>query len=186
MTTSPPPRLRLLAGGRRAQLRYRGVRVVSAAPGQPPFPVQRTLLEEDTWQVLAADPEWAPPPAEHPLRLHTALLDQPPRATGALLDDGHRWRAVVVDLDAAPLVSPAAVARAWAAVAAACGRRRVARLAVELLGTVHGDLAPAAALEALRLGLLETPPAGLRDLWLLTPWRRQAVVEQALACWERS
>jgi len=186
MTDSRRARLRLLAGGRRARLAYRGVSVVSAPPGHPPFPVQHALFEEDTWQVLAADPEWTPPPPEHPLRLHTALLDQRPCAPGALLDDGYRWRAVVVDLDAAPLVSLPHVEQAWVAVAAACRRHRVARLAVELLGAVHGDLDPEAALEVLRSGLLQVPPADLRGLWLVTPWRRQAAVERALARWAPS
>jgi hypothetical protein len=177
------PRLRLLAGGRRTRWRHGGLELVSAPPEEAPFPVERYVVEEDRWRVLGASPEWRPSPPEHPIRLHTELVFDTPAALGSIASHGRRWHAVVVDLEAEPLVAADVVAMALTEIAARCRHHAVARLALPLLGTVHGDLDPQRALGILYETLLTSPPPGLRRLWLLTPLRHQVVIEQALARW---
>ncbi len=176
------PDLRLIRGGRRTAWRHGHLEVVAAA--HAPFPVERRVVEEDRWRVLGADPAWRPSPPEHPVRLHTELVFDAPAAPGSVLRRGCAWHAVVVDLDAEPLVDPAAVAAALVTVAAWCDREGVRRLALPLLGAVHGDLSPARALALLHDGLLAQPPVSLRRVWLQAPLRHRAVTEQALAGWD--
>jgi hypothetical protein len=176
-------RFGLVRGGRARTWRRGRLEVVAATPDRPPFPVARRVLEEDRWRVLGASPEWRPPPPEHPVRLHTALLDDRAADLGTLLGRGSCWHAVVVDLDAERLVVPEVVASAWESIAARCARARIRSIAVPLLGTVHGDLAPDVALRLLSEGLLAEAPAVLQRVWLQVPLRHQRVVEQALAAW---
>ena len=180
---SAAPNLRLIAGGRRTIWRHGDLELVAAPPGEAPFPVERQVIEEDRWRVLGASPEWQPPPPEHPVRLHTALVFDTPAPLGRVLANGRRWHAMVVDLDSEPLVTADVVAAALAEVAALCRRHTVTRLALPLLGTVHGDLDPHRALEILHDAFLVTPPATLRRVWLRAPQRHQFVIEQALARW---
>ncbi len=176
-------RFGVVRGGRSRTWRHGDLEVIAAAPDRAPFPVGRRVVEEDRWRVLGATPEWRPPPPEHPVRLHTALVFDRPAEPGEILVRGCCWHAVVVDLDAGRLVDPAVVASAWDAVAARSAREGVRRIALPLLGAVHGDLAPGVALQLLHDGLLATPPATLRHVWLQTPLRHACLVEQALARW---
>ena len=181
-----PPHLELLQGGRARAWHREGFEVVVATPDSPPFAVQRSVVEEDRWRVLGASPEWHPPAPEHPVRLHTALVSEQPTALGRILRRDTHWCAVVVDLDAERLVDGAVVAAAWAGIAGRCAREDVRRLAVPLLGAVHGDLAPRVALRLLHDGLLAVPPAPLRRVWLQVPPRHLEVAERTLASWAAS
>jgi hypothetical protein len=178
------PGLRLLHGGRRTRWRHGNRELVAAPPDRAPFPVERRVVEEDRWRVIGASPDWRPPPPEHPVRLHTELAFEQPTALGRVLCRGRRWHAVVVDLDAEPLVEPAAVVAALDAVARLCTRHAVGALALPLLGTVHGDLETGRALELLRASPLVTAPGAPRRLWLQAPLRTQVVIERALARWQ--
>ena len=180
---SARPALRLLRGGRATRWNGNGLEVVAAAPDAPPFAVAREVVEEDTWRVLGADPEWRPAPDEHPVRLHTALVFDSPAPLGGLLRHGRRWHAVVVDLDATPLVGSGHVAAALARVAQCCREEGVRTLALPPLGAVHGDLVPGHALALLREALLQTPPPSLERVWLVTPLQLADAVERTLAGW---
>ncbi len=182
---NPAPRLRLLAGGRRTRWCHGDLELVAAPPEEAPFPVDRHVVEEDRWRVLGASPEWRPSLPEHPVRLHTALAFDTPATLGSVASHGRRWHAVVVDLEAEPLVVADVVAMALTEIAARCRHHAVARLALPLLGTVHGDLDPQRALGILHETLLTTPPPSLRRLWLLTPLRHQVVIEQTLTRWAK-
>jgi len=133
--------------------------------------------------VLGASPEWRPPPPEHPVRLHTAMVFERPADPAQILSRGPCWHAVVVDLDAERLVDPATVAQAWSLLAGLCDRERVQSLAVPPLGAVHGDLAVREALQLLHDGLLVAPPAALRRVWLQVTLRHLVSVEKTLAAW---
>jgi hypothetical protein len=178
------PELRLLQGGRRTRWHHGNRELVAAPPDRPPFPVARRVIEEDRWRVIGAHPDWRPPPPEHPVRLHTELVFEQPTALGRVLRREHHWHAVVVDLDAEPLVEPDAVAAALDAVARLCVRHAVGALALPLLGTVHGDLEPGRALELLCASPLVTASAAPHRLWLQAPPRTQVAIERALARWQ--
>ncbi|NCF10398.1 MAG: hypothetical protein GWP66_06925 [Gammaproteobacteria bacterium] len=186
MPMAVSPHLELIHGGRARTWRREGLEVVAAAPGRPPFSVERTVVEEDRWRVVGASPEWRPPPPEHPVRLHTSLVFEHAAEPGRILRQARRWHAVVVDVDAERLVDPAVVVRALAGIAALCDREAVRALALPLLGAVHGDLPPGEALSLLHDGLLAEPPASLRRVWLQVPLRHRVLAEQALAGWSRA
>ncbi|MDX1593973.1 MAG: hypothetical protein R3298_06975 [Gammaproteobacteria bacterium] len=183
---SARPNLHVIQGGRRTFWRRGDLELVAAGPGNPPFSVERTVVEEDRWRVVGAPPDWRPPRPEHPVRLHTALIDDAPERLGRVLEHGQNWHAVVVDVDADPLVRPEAVRAALARVTLLCARHAVTRLAVPLLGTIHGDLDPARALAMVHDALLVRPPADLRRIWLQVPPRHRVRVEQGLAAWGRA
>ena len=56
MPMAVSPHLELIHGGRARTWRREGLEVVAAAPGRPPFSVERTVVEEDRWRVVGASP----------------------------------------------------------------------------------------------------------------------------------
>ncbi len=49
----------------------------------PPFSIDAIAIEDDTYFVLGADPEFRPS-SEHPIRVHTAALEVEPAAPGSV------------------------------------------------------------------------------------------------------
>jgi hypothetical protein len=71
----------------------------------PPFPIEVDIVEEDTWQLMAADTV-ATDLDEHPIRLMTSLIDQQPATPGEVIEKGNQWRTVIFDLDEDPPCRP--------------------------------------------------------------------------------
>ncbi|MGD2082650.1 MAG: hypothetical protein PVF91_06775 [Chromatiales bacterium] len=133
------PHLRLVPGGRHTPVQIAGIEVVSSPAGDPPFPVDTRIVEEDTWRLLSPDPALRPT-TEHPIRLMTDLVHDEPAAPGTVLVGRHRWRAVVYDLDRQPICRPEWVAAALGRLLALARERGRRSLALPLLGCRHGPL----------------------------------------------
>ena len=150
---------------------WHGVRLGVAPESSPPFAIDALVVEDDTWQVLGADPEFRPT-AEHPLRLMQALRQAEPVAPGSVFvvpGRPTRLHAVVHDLDRDPSWREEWIAAALEGCLGIASERGFRSLAIPLLGTRHGGLAPDRA-----VGLLEdslaAPSAPLpRKLWLISP-----------------
>lgn len=164
---------RLLRGGREARLG--GVRLVAAPCGRAPFPVDATVAEEDTHLLLSAGSRLRDPGESMP-RLMLRALNQQAASPGTVVVRGRgprlRLLAVVHDLERDPSWREEWVAGALAQVLEAAGRRRLRAVALPLLGTRHGRLAPERFFELLR-GALACAPAGVPPrLWIVLSGRR--------------
>lgn len=145
------------------------MRVVVAPADRPPFEADAVAAEEDTYLVLSA-PVDVRPPADHPVRLLTALHGLAPEPPGSVVvREGRPLRllAVVHDLAREPTWREEWVARALEALLAEAGRRRIRRLALPLLGTRHGRLPPERFLSLLGGALEASAPATLEQVWLV-------------------
>lgn len=145
------------------------VQVVATLPGDPPFPLDAVVLEEDTYLVLSAEATLRLP-GEHPLRVIHAAFDARPEPIGSVLvraGDPLRLLAVVHDLSQDTTCRPEWVEVALERVLAVAEERRLRSLGLPLLGTVHGRVAPQQAAALLATALDRARPASLRQLWLI-------------------
>ena len=161
------PRLRLLRGGRNGS-RLGPLRVIVAPPGEPPFAVAATVVEEDTWLVLSAEQE-IKPPADHPLRIMTELLEAEPLAPGSVVVVSKApllLLAVVYDLGKEPICRPEWVASALGEVFRIAEERNISTLALPLLGVRHGRIPVTVFVDIFTNSIRETPLRHLRKVWL--------------------
>jgi len=75
--------LRLIQGGRN-EIRFGPLRVIVAPPEAPPFAPAATVLEEDTWLVLSAEPT-VKPVTDSMVRIMTDLLAAKPASPGSVM-----------------------------------------------------------------------------------------------------
>lgn len=178
-----PPHLRVIPGGRREMVRVGPVEVRAAPPSRPPFPVDAVVLEDDTWRVLGAGTR-PRVPTDAPLRIHTGALDARPLTPGRVeVTRGApvRIHAIVHDLDAEVRLRPEWIAEALAGIFEVAARRGFGRLAMPLLGTVHGALPEAEAAALLRVALADAAPGHPARLWLVVRPGGEARTLQVLA-----
>lgn len=181
--TGLPP-LRLIRGGR-DELRFGTVSVAVAESS--PFPVEAEIVEEDTWQVLGAEPE-VTIPTEHPARIMSEVLSAQPVPTGSVVvREGVplRLMAVVHDLNQQPSCRPEWVAAALGEAFRIAEERTIRSLSLPLLGVRHGRLPTADFIHLLAGAIRERVPCHLHRLWLIAPdemrreaWRLLAEVEK--------
>jgi len=161
--------LQVVPGGRERTVGR--VRVVAATEHAPPFPVDAVACEEDTDLVLSAPPALRDP-GEHPGRLVLRALNTPAAEPGSVLVRGRhpaRLLAVVHDLNHEPTWRAAWVARALEGVLDAARSLEARALALPLLGTRHGRLAPRVFLGLLGDVLPARRPGCLQRIWLMWP-----------------
>jgi len=158
------------------------VRVVVAAENRPPFEIEALAVEDDTYHVIGADPEFRVP-TEHPIEIWTAVHETEPDPVGTVtIREGTpiRLLAVVHDLSCDPTCTDESVSTAVGEILRQAGRLRVASLGLPLLGAVHGRLSADRILEVLRPLLVDGAPATLERLWLVSPTGREKEIERML------
>jgi len=146
--------------------------VLVAAPlERPPFPVDGVVVEDDTWLVLGADPEFHEP-TEHPIRIWTALHEAEPLEPGAVsVAEGRpvRLHAVVHDLSCDPTWREEWVGAALAEVFRLADLHGLHSLALPILGGVHGRLSGARFLRLLDRALAGAAAGRPARVWLIAP-----------------
>lgn len=140
-----------------------------APESEQPFPIDALAVEDDTWQVLGADPDFRPS-VEHPIRVMQALHKAQPVAAGTVVVRAGapiRLHAIVHDLDLEPTWREEWISAALKEIfriSSECGYRA---LGLPLLGARHGRPSHALSLSLLD-GALARPANGtLRKLWLI-------------------
>ncbi|MDH3524489.1 MAG: hypothetical protein OES32_12965 [Acidobacteriota bacterium] len=139
-----------------------------APAGRPPFAVQARVVEDDTWLVLGADPRFRES-GEHPIRVHTAAWEAEPATPGSVVVRPGRpleLRAIVHDLARDPTWRPEWVGEALAAVLREAERRRIAALAMPVLGARHGALSEDVFLRLLEDAITAVEPDLPRRIWI--------------------
>ena len=135
----------------------------------PPFPIDATIIEEDTWQVLAAK-NIARESEEHPIRLMTSLIDQQPVPLGEVIIHGQEWRIVVIDLDKEQVCTPASITLALQKLALQIGKHKVSSISIPVLGMAYGGIDIKEFITLLKTHVLENSSLGrLKHIWLRVP-----------------
>jgi hypothetical protein len=138
-------------------------------------------LEDDTYHVLSASPEFREP-TEHPIRLWTAVHEQEPVEPGTVIVKAGKpvkLLAVVHDLSEVPTWREAWVVAALEAILRETERRAITHVGLEPLGAVHGKLRPDRFVSLLHGALDSVRPQRLERVWLMP----RAGTERA---WERA
>jgi len=141
-------------------------RLIHAPPGEPPFPVDALVEEEDSYLSLSAEPALEMP-GEHPVRVMTAAREAEEIEPGnVVVRDGAPLRllAVVHRLHESPTWRERWIARAVENLCVEVERRQIRALGTPLLGTVHGKLSPQRSFELLAPLLAEE---GLQRVWVV-------------------
>ena len=141
--------------------------LITVAPRQP-FPISVFAYEEDTALILSTQAR-VQKLDDHPIRVMTALIEQPTIAPGSVLPRGGnplRLFAVVHDLEHEPTTCDAWVESALNGVLSFCAEHRVVALGLDALGTVHARRCPGTFLHTLSGRLASTPLPSLRRVWL--------------------
>lgn len=164
------PKLRLLKGGLElAEARRQLIdRVEFADDGRPPFMPEAIVIEQDRDLVLAPPKPEFEEPGESVNRLMLRVMNQPRRDPGGVIIAGGvplTLFAVVHDMECDPSWREPWIATALGDLFAIATRHRLAKMAMPLLGTVHGRLDPARAV-ALLLSALESAGEFPQRLWL--------------------
>lgn len=105
-----------------------------------PFDIQAVVIEEDTAMVLSADTTIRIYD-EHPIRLMTSLLDQPPELPGTIVTRGRSpycFYAIVHDFDQDPSFREDWVASAIELALGKCVDLGIQGLATQMLGSTYG------------------------------------------------
>ena len=138
----------LITGGAAGNIVINGVVLDIIADSTMPLPVDVRVFEDDTYLVLTVDPVMRYT-NEHPIRLMTDILEAKPRRPGAVVTKDSSWYAVVHDLDAEPTCRDEWIVSAYGESLRLAEKKGVNRLAIPLLGTVHGTFQPRESMDLL-------------------------------------
>ncbi len=141
-----------------------------APPGRPPFPVDARVVEDDTWLVLGAEPEFRES-KEHPIRVHTAALEAEPARPGSVVVLAGRpleLRAIVHDLGREPTWREEWVGAALVEALRTAARLGIGSLEMPVLGARYGSMSLHAFLHLLRDALGTVELGALERIWLVT------------------
>ncbi len=92
-----------------------------------------TVDEQDTYQLLTPA-EILPTLREHPIRVHTDLMEQQPIAVGTVLNRNNRLIVIVYDVDAHPITHPEWIRSAYRNLLLYVAKQGLSELEVPLLG----------------------------------------------------
>ncbi|MDJ0812061.1 MAG: hypothetical protein QNJ48_14085 [Desulfobacterales bacterium] len=176
-------RLRVLPGGRTRRLRL-AQRLIAIAPADnPPFDLDAQVFEEDTFRIMSAAPQWAPP-VEHPIRImHDLQGYRPDRPGDLVVQAGRPTRllAIVHNVNCEPTWRPEWIAAALRNMLQTAERHRLISIGLPLLGRQHGNMSRSGFADLLADVLAENSGFHPRRLWLIVSGLRSAdVVYHAL------
>ena len=149
------------------------VRVVEALQDSPPFSVQADAVEEDTALVLSTDSSILYATHEHPVRVMTALYDEPARKPGSVVVQGSRpyhFSAIVHDFDQPISFREEWVCSALNEILLQCESRKILALKLAPVGTCHGTLTFSEFRQHLMTLLDHFEARSLKQIWLVTPY----------------
>ncbi len=176
-------RLRVLEGGRTRRVRLAQCLIAIAPVDTPPFDLDARVFEEDTFRIMSAAPEWAPP-LEHPIRIMNDLQRYRPDRPGDLVvQAGHPMRllAIVHDVNCEPTWRPEWISAALRNLLQAADRHRLVSIGLPLLGRQHGSISRSEFANLLADVLAAKSACYPRRLWLIVSGPRSAdVVFRAL------
>lgn len=163
--------MRVISGGKDPTAKLGKIHIVVAPRHKAPFPVEATVVEEDTFLVLSEEPAVCEP-AETPVHLMTRLIETRPEIPGSVLVKGsgpYKIMAIVHDVNQEPTWKEAWVFRALKGALRAAERRGVKKIGLDMLGCMHGRLNPAQFTQLFSEIVKESPPVSIRRIWIRPP-----------------
>ena len=179
--------LRIIRGGR-DDLYMSGLRVTLVARDEMPVAAEAVVVEEDTWQVVAAPPEWSEE-REHPIRLMRALANAQPLEPGTVfVREGTplTFIAVIYDLAEEAVCRPEWIGKALARLMVLAEEREIRSFVLPLPGVRHGNITIPDAVALLVSTLRQQTPARLQRIWLAAATDDHATVRHCWPAPERS
>ena len=158
----------VLEGGRSKRTTINTITLAIIQNSSSPLPVDVRVFEEDTHLVLTNDGVIRYT-EEHPIRLMTEIMETKPQKPGSIITNNARWYAIVHDLDAEPSWRLQWIKDAYLATLKLGETKRVQKLGLPLLGSVHGDLPPEQSLEILIQIIKPLTFQHLKNILLLVP-----------------
>ena len=145
--------------------------IVTAVSEGEVLDVDAVALEEDTFLVLSADPN---PRETHEPRdvLGREVSEMEPKPLGSVVvtdRDPIQFLAIVHDLSQEPTCREEWVEGALREIFREVASRRIRRLAMPMLGTVHGSLDAYRFVDILKEVLVDADTQGLDDVLLVVP-----------------
>jgi hypothetical protein len=177
--------LKVISGGLDPTARLGAIRFVVAPGGKAPFPVEASVVEEDTFLVLSDEPSVCGP-VEPPVHLMTRLIETRAEIPGTVLVKGiapYKIMAIVHDVNQDPTWREEWVYQALKASLRAAEHRRIKKIGLDMLGCIHGRLNPAHFTTLLKEILEESCLQTVRHIWVRPP--RGLPVAQ-VAAWLRA
>lgn len=145
--------------------------------------VDAVALEEDTFLVLSADPT-PRETHENPESLMRQVSTFEAQPLGSVLVTGKnplQFLAIVHDLNQEPTCREEWVVSALQEIFHQAERRRTRRLALPMLGTVHGSLTPRRFVDLFETALAESNVEHLERIWVVVPDGTGGDVRDSLA-----
>lgn len=164
------PHLTLIEGGRDHGWQLGSVRLLIESAEGPSFVPDFQLVEDDTYRVVAAAPEFREV-EEHPVRLMTELVHQEPLEPGSAHREKRRIVLVIYDLELEPICGPVAIRNALRAAIGIAQGAGAASVALPVPGRRHGRTALRTGI-GLAIDALRGTPAGTLRTAVLQPQAR--------------
>ena len=161
-------RLTVLEGGRDKHVFVNGVTVQVSSDALPSLPIDVRVFEEDTFLVLTVDPVMRHK-EEHPIRLMTRVAESKPNKPGSVVINNTSWYAVVHDVDRDPTWNEEWIRKAYKQVLLLAEIKKVRRIGLPLLGSVHGKFPPGQSLAMLYESIDSSPFQFLQNILILVP-----------------
>ncbi len=161
--------LKVVDGGRTRRLCWQGRTIIVAPADVPPFDLDARVFEEDTFRIMSADPQWAPPEV-HPVRLMHELQRyeaDPPGSVVVQAGRPMRLLAIVHDVNCDPTWRAAWIATALRQIMQAAARFHLQSLGLPLLGRQHGRMTRTSFIDLLAVVLRNRRSRHPRRLWLM-------------------
>lgn len=162
------PQLRLIVGGLSREFVLAGVAISVIPADFLPDPLDARVREEDTDLVLSVETTLQEP-QESVQQLTRSMAEFKPVEPGSVLLRRGQYLnmlAVIHDLNREPTWRESWISEALARVFELARKRGLRILALPLLGTLHGRLAPRRALAVLHRVLATYPPLPATKIWL--------------------
>lgn len=162
------PHLTVLEGGRDRLARVNSVILKIVADTLSPLPVDVRIFEEDTYLVLTVDPVIRHA-EEHPIRLMTKVVESKPNKTGTIVTNDPSWYAIVHDLDNEPTCRLEWIEMAYRQALLLGEIKRVQKMGIPLLGSVHGKVSSETSLKMLIESIRAASCEYLKKILVLVP-----------------
>ncbi|MCL7486904.1 MAG: hypothetical protein M8357_01855 [Desulfobulbaceae bacterium] len=172
-------RFTVLEGGRGKQPTVNTVSLAVVPDSLSPLPAEVRVFEEDTHLVLTVDPVIRYT-EEHPIRLMTSVMEAKPRKPGSVVTNSGSWYAVVHDLDREPTWRQAWIEKAYREILLLGEKKRIRKIGVPLLGSVHGNFSPDASMKMLLQAIDAAILKQLKNILILVPSRDCSAAGQIL------
>jgi len=172
-------RFTVLEGGRDKQATVNTVSVSVVPNSLSPLPVDVRVFEEDTHLVLTVDPVMRYT-EEHPIQLMTSVMETKPNKPGSVVINKGSWYAVIHDLDAEPTWRHAWIEKAYRQILQIGEKKRIQKIGMPLLGSVHGDFSPEESMKMLVQAANSMTLQHLKKILILVPQKNCPATRQHL------